>query len=215
MTKEEMIASNREILIHSFYLLSYSVFYYLVILNLIYYVGCIISYFILIPAWEKIFDKMGEDPANARIPFRNTSILYARCSKYKFFSFLMYIPGFALSVNIDLELRLCRRFGKNVYFKLLMVLCPIVATYMIANDDSTWHLLKKKVKHSNNSNERKFFKREKVEYIEIPEQPIYPKRIVNETIKRKKEQNATLTKDKSNESSKKVKELEMEESNAV
>ena len=163
MSKEELIASNREILIHSFYLLTYSVFYYLIIINLIYYVGCIISYFILIPAWEKIFVKMGEDPANARIPFRNTSILYAKCSKYKCFSFLMYVPVFALSVNADLELRLCKRFGKNVYFKLLMILCPIVATYMIANDDSTWHPLNKKEKQSKTFNVRKFFPKKEIE----------------------------------------------------
>lgn len=203
MTKAELIASNREILIHSFYLLLYSVFYYLVIINLIYYVGCLISYFILIPAWEKIFDKMGEDPANARIPFRNTSILYTRCSKYKYFSFLMYVPGFALSVNVDLELRLCKRFGKNVFFKLFMILCPIIATYMIANDDSTWHLLKKRVKHSKASNEGKFFKREKAEYIEIPEQPIYPKKTATRTVRRKK-QNVSLSKEKSNGSPQKI-----------
>jgi hypothetical protein len=172
-----------------------------VIINLIYYVGCIISYIILIPAWEKIFDKMGEEPANARIPFRNTNILYTRCSKYKYFSFLMYIPGFALSVNVDLELRLCKRFGKNVFFKLLMILCPIVATYIIANDDSTWHSLKKKVKHAKTSTGRKFFKREVVEYIEIPEQPIFPPK--------------TEIKDKSNEKVSKLKEIEEEQINAV
>lgn len=206
MTKAELIASNREILIHSFFLLLYSVFYYLVIINLIYYVGCLISYFILIPAWEKIFDKMDEDPANARIPFRNTSILYARCSKHRFFSFLMYVPGFALSENLDLELRLCKRFGKNVFFKLFMVLCPIVATYMIANDDSTWHLLKKRVKHSNTSNIRKLIKRESFEYIEIPEQPIYPKNAAN----KRKKQNNSLSKEKSNEFPQKTKDIEEE-----